>query len=210
MELARLSAANSLLHQWLIRRERVWRQKARSYGFRMKDHNTKFFHASTLFKKKKNEISQTNINGRRIQGVSNLKSEIRKFFAQSFTQELVPEFEFSLENHPRITEAQSLFLENIPSREEVKQAVWECGIDKAPGFDGFNFKFIREMWDVMKDDIYASVMDFFVDGCSLRHMNVTWVTLIPKIHPSNNTDRSVWWAPSIKSYPSYSPPNSEK
>ena len=56
MEVARLNAANSLLHQWLIRRERVWRQRARSYGFKMKDHNTKFFHVSTLFKRKKNEI----------------------------------------------------------------------------------------------------------------------------------------------------------
>ena len=80
MEKARLNAANSLLHQWLIRRERIWRQRARSYGFKMKDHNTKFFHASTLFKRKKNEIIQTNIKGRNIEGVSNLKTEIRNFF----------------------------------------------------------------------------------------------------------------------------------
>ena len=87
MEMARLNAANSLLHQWLIRRERIWRQRARSYDFKMKDHNTKFFHASTLFKRKKNEIIQTNIKGRNIQGVSNLKTEIRNFFEQSFIQE---------------------------------------------------------------------------------------------------------------------------
>ena len=66
MELARLNAANNLLQQWLIRRERVWRQRARSYGFKMTDHNTKFFHASTIFKKKKNEIIQIHINGRSI------------------------------------------------------------------------------------------------------------------------------------------------
>ena len=44
MERARLNAANYMLHQWLIRRERLWRQRARSYGFSTKDHNTKFFH----------------------------------------------------------------------------------------------------------------------------------------------------------------------
>ena len=53
MEIARLNAASSLLHQWLIRREKVWKQRARSYGFKMKDHNTKFFHAAATFKKKK-------------------------------------------------------------------------------------------------------------------------------------------------------------
>ena len=52
METARLKAANSLLHLWLIRRERVWRQRAITFGFNMKDHNTKFFHASTSFIKK--------------------------------------------------------------------------------------------------------------------------------------------------------------
>ena len=53
MEVARLNAANSVLHQWLIRRERIWRQRARTYDFKVKDHNTKFFHAATMFKRKK-------------------------------------------------------------------------------------------------------------------------------------------------------------
>ena len=62
----------------------MWRQKARTYGFNVKDHNTKFFHASTIYKRKKNEIIQTNINGRSVHGVTNLKSKIRTYFAQRF------------------------------------------------------------------------------------------------------------------------------
>ena len=120
-------------------------------------------------KKKKKEISQLKINGRTIRGVANLKKETRNYFAQRFAQEHVPNFDFNMENHPKITEAQTIFLESTPSREEVKAAVWACGIDKAPGFDGFNFKFIREMWE----EIYASVMDFFIGGQSIRHLNIT-------------------------------------
>ena len=59
MERAKLFAANSVLNLWLIRRERMWRQKARTYGFNMKDRNTRFFHASTIFRRKKNETIQT-------------------------------------------------------------------------------------------------------------------------------------------------------
>ena len=81
-----------------------------------------------------------------------------------------------------------MFLETIPSREEVKQAVWECGIDKAPGFNGFNFKYIREMWEAIKEEIYESVMEFFVEGQSVRHLNVTWVTLIPKVENPTSID----------------------
>ena len=36
------------------------------------------------------------------------------------------------------------------------------------------------MWDTIKDAIYEFVLDFFVNGSSMRHLNVTWVTLIPK------------------------------
>ena len=81
---------------------------------------------------------------------------------------------------PKISAAQAESLETIPTVEDVKQAVWACGVDEAPGFDGYNFKFIREMWDTIKDDIYEFVLDFFVTGSSVRHVNVTWVTLIPK------------------------------
>ena len=181
MEYARLKAANNFLHQWLIRRERVWRQRARTYGFNIKDHNTKFFHASTLFKRKKNEIVQININGRSVHGVANLKSKIRNYFVQRLAQEQKPVFDFNLDNHPKITEAQAVSLETIPSREDVKRAVWECGIDKAPGYDGFNFKFIREMWEVIEDEIFENVMEFFIEGRTVRHLNVTWVSLIPKV-----------------------------
>ena len=70
VERARMNAANFLLNQWMIKRERVWRQRARSYGFNMKDHNTKFFHASTIYKRKKNEILHIIINGSRVQGLA--------------------------------------------------------------------------------------------------------------------------------------------
>ena len=111
----------------------------------------------------------------------NLKSEVRNHFAHRFKQEQTPAFDFNLDNHPKLSAAQAEFIETIPSREEVKQAVWACGIDKAPGFDGYNFKFIREMWEVLEEEIYEFVVDFFVSESSVRHLNITWVTLIPKI-----------------------------
>ena len=180
MEIARLNAANSMLNIWLIRRERVWRQRARSYGFSGKDHNTKFFHAATLLRKKKQEISRIKINGVSIEGTQNIKQQVQEYFVKRFTQEWTPEFDFEMDSHMKISEEQARNLELIPSREEIKNAVWACGIDKAPGFDGFNFRFIREMWEEMKEEIFDTVTSFFRYGGSLRHLNVTWVSLIPK------------------------------
>ena len=180
MEIARLNAANNMLHQWLIRRERIWRQRARSYGFNMKDQNTKFFHAATVLRKKKQQIAKIKINDRLIDGAQNIKEKVREFFVSRFTDDEKPEFDFNMDNHTKLSEAQARQLEILPSREEIKNAVWACGIDKAPGFDGFNFGFIREMWEEMKEDIFDTVIHFFREGGSLRHLNVTWVTLIPK------------------------------
>ncbi|XP_057443833.1 uncharacterized protein LOC130735985 [Lotus japonicus] len=41
--------------------------------------------------------------------------------------------------------------------EEIKSAVWECGADKSPGPDGYNFRFIKEFWELLKDDILKAV-----------------------------------------------------
>ena len=181
VERARLNAANNVLNQWLIRRERIWRQRARVYGFNIKDHNTKFFHAATCYKKKKKEFLHIKINGREVVGIQSLKEEVRSFFANRFAQESTPEFHFCMDDHPKLSAAQAQILETIPSREEIEKAVWACGVDKAPGFDGFNFKFIREMWEEIKEEIFETITKFFRFGGSLKHLNITWVTLIPKV-----------------------------
>ena len=181
MELARLNAAQNTLQQWLIRRERIWRQRARSYGFNGKDHNTKFFHAAANFKRKHKEFIQMKINGRNIVGKENLKEQVREFFINRFKQGETPEFDFSMNNHPKLSRTQANQIEATPSREEIEIAVWACGVDKAPGFDGFNFRFIREMWEEIKEEFFNTVVDFFTHGGSLRHLNITWVSLIPKV-----------------------------
>ena len=181
LETARLKAADTMLHSWLIRRERIWRQRARSYGFNMKDRNTKFFHASTMLRKKKQQITKIKINGSFFEGTQVLKDKVREYFVNRFTQVDTPDFDFEMNIHSKISQAEARHLESIPSREEIKNAVWACGVDKAPGFDGFNFRFIREMWETLKEEIIDTVTKFFTHGGSLRHLNVTWVTLIPKI-----------------------------
>lgn len=48
--------------------------------------------------------------------------------------------------------------------EEIKDAVWKCGNDKASGQDGFTFKFIKHFWDLMLGDIMHFVRNFEAYG----------------------------------------------
>ena len=66
---------------------------------------------------------------------------------------------------------------------------WACGVDKAPGFNGYNFKFIREMWEVINEEIYEFVQSFFQCRVSLRSIYITWVTLVPKVEDPTSIDQ---------------------
>ncbi|GKB30830.1 putative RNA-directed DNA polymerase, eukaryota, reverse transcriptase zinc-binding domain protein [Tanacetum coccineum] len=47
---------------------------------------------------------------------------------------------------------------------EIKNAVWDCSSDKAPGPDGFTFAFMKKYWEDIKLDILKYVNTFFVSG----------------------------------------------
>lgn len=64
---------------------------------------------------------------------------------------------------------------------EVKNAVWDCGNDKAPGPDGFTFGFIKAFWDIFKDDVLQFVAEFFRCSRIPPGCNSSFITLIPKV-----------------------------
>ena len=37
------------------------------------------------------------------------------------------------------------------------------------------------MWEEIREEIFETVTEFFITGVSLRHLNVTWFSLIPKV-----------------------------
>ena len=72
------------------------------------------------------------------------------------------------------------FIERCVTAEEIKEAVWSCDPSKAPGYDGFNFAFIREMWGIVGPAFTQEVINFFANTNTHKVINTTWVTLIPK------------------------------
>ncbi|GJX28198.1 retrovirus-related pol polyprotein from transposon TNT 1-94 [Tanacetum coccineum] len=66
-----------------------------------------------------------------------------------------------LKNAIEILVEQAEELESSISYDEIKKVVWECGINKSPGLDGFTFEFFRRYWKIMGQDIVAAVTEFF-------------------------------------------------
>ena len=69
----------------------------------------------------------------------------------------------------------------MPTLKEIKNVVWACGTSKASGYDGFNFKAFREVWEEITSKVYSFIGKFFRTRRILKIINLTWVTLIPKV-----------------------------
>nr|GFC48052.1 RNA-directed DNA polymerase, eukaryota, reverse transcriptase zinc-binding domain protein [Tanacetum cinerariifolium] len=67
------------------------------------------------------------------------------------------------------------------SHEEIRNAVWDCGVSKSPGPDGYTFEFFRSYWSFIGPDLCSAVKCFFDKGCFPRGGNSSFIALIPKV-----------------------------
>ncbi|GKA86441.1 RNA-directed DNA polymerase, eukaryota [Tanacetum coccineum] len=81
----------------------------------------------------------------------------------------------------RLNNDQILELESPISNEDIRTAVWGCGVDKSLGPDGFTFEFFRKYWTVVGPDFCIAVKWFFDHGDFAIGCNSSFVALIPKV-----------------------------
>ncbi|GJQ90864.1 hypothetical protein Tco_0002003 [Tanacetum coccineum] len=97
----------------------------------------------------------------------------------------------SQSDHSRRTYSSSLFnqltldkvqlLDTPFSIFEIKDVVLDCGSDKAPGPDGFTFKFLKKHRNLLEHDIIAYVKDFEATAHIPKGCNCSFITLVLKV-----------------------------
>ncbi|XP_021765919.1 uncharacterized protein LOC110730423 [Chenopodium quinoa] len=73
--------------------------------------------------------------------------------------------------------SQSYLIQRV-SHAEIVAALKGIDSTKAPGIDSFNSFFFKRAWHIVKDDIYASGIDFFTKGTLPKQWNCTTITLV--------------------------------
>lgn len=58
--------------------------------------------------------------------------------------------------------------------------------DKAPGIDGFNSCFYKHCWEIVGDEVSEAILEVFGTGKILKAINMTTLTLIPKVKCPGN------------------------
>ena len=69
----------------------------------------------------------------------------------------------------------------IFSEEEIRDAVWQCEGSKSRGPDGFNFNFLKQSWEILKDDIMVALSFFHESGSLPKGCNTSFIALVPKV-----------------------------
>jgi hypothetical protein len=81
---------------------------------------------------------------------------------------------------PKITQEDNNWLVAPITREELKEALFQMHLDKAPGPDGFNPAFYQHFWDLCGSDIFKAAKDWLERGYFPSSLNETNICLIPK------------------------------
>jgi len=160
----------SLLDEYLIQEESLWKHTSRKLWLTCKDLNTRFFHTSTLIRRRRNAIDllKSSTDG----WISN-RNSIGDFFVSNFkhlfastnptaNNELLDLF------HCSVSAEENSMLCAIPTETEIHAALASLGASKAPGPDGFTALFYMKYWDSIKLIILQDVWNFFQEYSSAQ------------------------------------------
>lgn len=97
------------------------------------------------------------INGTWSSDVKEIKDEAFSFFQQKFKERWILRPKLVNPYFKSISMMDVIRIVAPISLNEVKVVVWACRGDKAPGPDGFTFKFLKKYWDMIHTDVMKFV-----------------------------------------------------
>ncbi|WRX25598.1 Reverse transcriptase domain - like 10 [Theobroma cacao] len=181
---AAMNKAYAQLNHYLSAEELFWKQKSGIKWLVEGEHNTKFFHMRVKKKRIKSHIFKIqNSDGSWIEEPDAVKSSAVEFFSSLMKKEPCNMSRFDAPLIPAIiSDSDNLSLCADPTREELKEAVFNIDKDSVAGPDGFSSYFYQQCWDTVANDLLDAVIDFFHGAELPRGITSTTIVLLPKNH----------------------------
>lgn len=180
----------SQLDDHWLKDELYWLQRSGINSLTAGDGNSMFFHLSTRRRRQRNRISRLkNQHGVWLKERKEIKQEIMGYFQNLFTTDGPRCWDESLACvDPIVTDEMNEALLQPVSVDEIKSAAFQLGALKSSGPDGFPGLFYQHFWEIINGVIQKVASTFYENGSILKEMNMTRVTLIPKVrNPENIT-----------------------
>jgi hypothetical protein len=181
-EISELHELSAKLHSLAWTQTSINWQKSRLMWLQEGDANSKFFHGILEGRRRHNSINVLSVDGMRVEGVYNIRASVFNHFSNHYKSSAArcPGVDGLL--FRKLSFRESSNLTKPFSLEEIKQAVWDCDSFKSPGPDGINFGFIKEFWDILKEDFLRFMVEFHRNGKLTKGLNSTFIALIPKVN----------------------------
>ncbi|XP_020266029.1 uncharacterized protein LOC109841500 [Asparagus officinalis] len=126
--------------------------------------STQYFHAVMKNKRHHNRVlSIYTENGIRITDTQDIISEFIQYYKKLLGTIIptTPPDPVVISKGPILSSNQRIELSKPVTREEIRQAVFTMSDGKAPGPDGFSASFFKAAWEVINEDIFMAVEEFF-------------------------------------------------
>ncbi|KAF5808150.1 putative RNA-directed DNA polymerase [Helianthus annuus] len=156
------------------------RQKSRIKWALEGDESTNFFHKVVNANQCSNRINGLMINGIWETAPPLIKDSVCSFFAEKFKEPYNDRPGLLCPVMKMISEADAEALVAPFSLCEIKDAVWDCEGDKAPGPDGINFRFIRRCWGSLQEDFVKVSEEFQLNATISQGCTSSFIALVPK------------------------------
>ncbi|KAJ0910951.1 putative RNA-directed DNA polymerase [Helianthus annuus] len=155
-------------------------QKSRVRWAMKGDENSACFHRIMNGRKASNNIPGLLVDGQWVSKPSLIKKEVFQFFRNHFSEKHSVRPVMECDNFKSLSSVDADRLVRAFSKEEIREAVFDCGSDKAPGPVGFNFKFIKHFWSFLEDDFLKLFDNFYDTGMVSRGCSTSFIALLPK------------------------------
>lgn len=167
----------------LFQEELIWYQKSMEKWVQLRDKISKFFHAQTIIRHRRNKILGFKLaSGEWCTDDLTLQEEAQNFFQNLFySSEVYQNSDFKVRNIPKLDEDGISSLTQPISREEVMFALNSMHPYKAPEPDGFQGIFFKQFWHVVGEDIFSLISQAFQMGFFDPSLIETLIAIIPKV-----------------------------
>ncbi|KAM6558351.1 hypothetical protein CsatA_027590 [Cannabis sativa] len=174
---------HALISDSWLKLESMWRQKSRETWLSLGDKNTRFFHAATVIRKRRNSIWSIKDKGGRVwKDKKHIAEIINQHFQELFSSSNpLINGDFDDLFNTRIDSQSNECFAASPSEAEIREAVFSLHPLKVPGPDGFSGVFYRRYWDLVGPSLCITVKEFFSTGYMHPKLNTTFICLIPKV-----------------------------
>jgi hypothetical protein len=178
-----ITLLQSEINNILEKEDLKWKQLAKEHWLKLGDKNTKYYHACVNQKRRANTIDQImDMNGRQCSTDHEIKDAFVNYFGGIFSTSYPNYMDRCFEDLTMklSTDMNNMLLQPC-TYEEVSAAVGQMADLKAPGCDGLPTEFFHDNWSTIGQEIFSVVSDFFSTSRSDDEINLTVISLIPKI-----------------------------